>query len=945
MFFVFLKLVQPDDAIENVIVEQNPHLEGLGMTPSNLKRIIEIHSEKCLLILDGLDEHVLGRNGNVIRIIRGQKLYYCNVVVTSRPNSTQDIERHFPTIISVQGFTEDRARQFSLRLLKDESLTETVINFRPSDEYIYDCPIILLILCILVKEDKFDLRSETLEKGFLYFKLTRFLYQKYASTHGLYFSRNDFMKVLGKLGKLAWETLKSGNPFLQRSQVIEEVGEDAFKYGLLIGHEDFRLIGKYPADILITYPHRTIQEFLGAFYFILMLDEGKQIENLIDVDDRKPPRFMIDPLFLHFCLWFVFSDQTEIPLENKAATCNYLLSYVSKRLDLFSFDLEVIGVLFPAFYPTRGIDNLIVTFLGKILSGLKNVKHLRFVCNYPVDSILADIGPKLRDLSSITVECERISSEVISTKKGSHFEWPCIHQNKRGQLPIRTMMLQEIVTNMHCDGHFDIILKGPGIKHEVLHTILKRCKIFDIYPSVFLDVHSPHEESCFFHENIQKLFILRNSSYRFLSSIKVPPCPRLTHLDVVETSKSIHTTVSFSLCEVLPQGNMPNLTHLRVQDFFHDVGLATLLRQCECSKLTHLTISEFLMKMVDNQPFLSSSKLPNLAGLCVFFSNRPNTGKGIIARLFQNSWPNLRRFFVVNFQQQCDTEVLAALREGKLSNLTEFGQTLSPQRTSVINLRKSSHFLPRLQYLTFQNSFGPLQEIEFAEEFRKIDISHNPSVTVELPSLLSSQFPSLNTLVLSNCGLNASNLSFLAQCSVESRLPVLKHLDVSDNLDCVGQIGHLFDNGCMWKKLLNLHIQQSFTSQIGQRGRSLIEDSEVVIRNVEQGCLSALEELSFTVYSEKYFGKNEPKVLLSHLNKIKMLVELTNPFSRENHLGNPVLQPLQHMVRRKLLPALRNIFVLIPVSTPHIAWVANDMYFFSKNNIRLNISQASVEAL
>ena len=451
VFFVFLKLVQPDDAIENVIIEQNPHLEGLGMTPRNLKGILEIYSEKCLLILDGLDEHVLGRNGNVIRIIRGQELYCCNVVVTSRPNSTKDIERHFPTVIRVKGFTKYRARQFSLHLLNDRSVAETLLDFRPSNEVIYDCPIILLILCILVKEDKFDLRSETLEKGYLYFRLTHFLYQKYASTHGLDFNLNDFIKVLAKLGKLAWETLKSGNPFLKPSQVIEEVGEDAFKYGLLIGHEDFRLIGKYAADILITYPHRTIQEFLGAFYFVLMIDEGQKIENLIDMDDRKTTRFMIDPLFLHFCLWIMFTGQTEIPLKNKAVTCNYFLRYVSRWLDLFSFDLEVISFLFPAFNLDNSWDNLIITFLGKIICESKNMKHLKLLTDHPVDPILAAIGPKLRDLSSITVEGKIIASGVISTKKGSHFEWPCIYQSKRGQVPFRTMMLQEIVTHMHCD--------------------------------------------------------------------------------------------------------------------------------------------------------------------------------------------------------------------------------------------------------------------------------------------------------------------------------------------------------------------------------------------------------------------------------------------------------------------------------------------------------------
>ena len=35
------------------------------------------------------------------------------------------------------------------------------------------------------------------------------------------------------------------------------------------------------ADIYVTFPDRIIQEFLGAFYFIMMLNEGQSIESLL----------------------------------------------------------------------------------------------------------------------------------------------------------------------------------------------------------------------------------------------------------------------------------------------------------------------------------------------------------------------------------------------------------------------------------------------------------------------------------------------------------------------------------------------------------------------------------------------------------------------------------------------------------------------------------------
>ena len=61
VFFVFLKLVEPGELIENVIIKQNPELEGLGISTEKLRGILDRFSDRCLLILDGLDEHGLGK--------------------------------------------------------------------------------------------------------------------------------------------------------------------------------------------------------------------------------------------------------------------------------------------------------------------------------------------------------------------------------------------------------------------------------------------------------------------------------------------------------------------------------------------------------------------------------------------------------------------------------------------------------------------------------------------------------------------------------------------------------------------------------------------------------------------------------------------------------------------------------------------------------------------
>ena len=53
VFDVFLKLVRPDKAIENVILSQYPVLEGLGVSEQKLRFLLEDFGKGLLLILDG----------------------------------------------------------------------------------------------------------------------------------------------------------------------------------------------------------------------------------------------------------------------------------------------------------------------------------------------------------------------------------------------------------------------------------------------------------------------------------------------------------------------------------------------------------------------------------------------------------------------------------------------------------------------------------------------------------------------------------------------------------------------------------------------------------------------------------------------------------------------------------------------------------------------------
>ena len=367
VFFVFLKLVKPGDAIENVIIKQMPILQGRDVTPTKLQKILESFGDRCLIIFDGLDEHAFGQNEDVLRMIRGKKYLFCSMIVTSRPHSITDVEMCFPNIVRVDGFTQNEAKKFASRILHDVKTAEKVLNFNPGNIRqnipLYKCPLILSFLCFLVREGGVDILSTAMTIGEIYTRMVRALYKKFTIRKGINFVASLFIEAVANTGKLAFETLLTGNPFLSRSKVIETVGADGFDYGFLIGHEDFCLKLDETADIFVTFAHRSIQEFFGAFFFIWTLSRGNSIEHLLGY--QGDPIFLTNPLFLHFCLWFLKSDQVYFTIENADQIYRNLLDFVKQ-----SIDRSAIGRAITATYPAldlNGTDKHVEDFTEEVL--------------------------------------------------------------------------------------------------------------------------------------------------------------------------------------------------------------------------------------------------------------------------------------------------------------------------------------------------------------------------------------------------------------------------------------------------------------------------------------------------------------------------------------------------------------------------------------------------
>ena len=314
--------------------------------------------------------------------------------------------------------------------MNDRSKVSAVLSFNPSGDTmetsLQHSPITLSFLCLLIREENFNLSGAAPDVGELFTRMVRCLKKKFTILKNVEFSVEGFVKTMVSVGKLALETLLSGNSLMQRRKVIREKGEDAFNYGLLIGHEDFRLIRDESADIFITFSHRSTQEFLGALFFIFSLNEGVSVVNLLGPNQKSI--LFTNPLFLHFCLWFIYSDQKYFSFSQKYEAREALRKYVLKIFRNKEFITSDVAAFYPAMDVRKAFirrDKLLLSLFEDVLSHFKGVKIIVMESSDPLDWILSSMRPVLKSLQYIFVlpdqSPSKYSEESEMTLTVTHF--------------------------------------------------------------------------------------------------------------------------------------------------------------------------------------------------------------------------------------------------------------------------------------------------------------------------------------------------------------------------------------------------------------------------------------------------------------------------------------------------------------------------------------------
>ena len=809
VFFVFLKVVKPGDLIENVIMLQNPMSEGLNVTGAALGNILARFGPECLLILDGLDECALGQNSEVRKIITGAKFKTCNVILTSRPHSTREFESCFDTIVSVEGFTRSEAKKFASRIVDDAEKVERVLKFNPTgeraDRSVHNVPILLSFLCLLVREDNVDLSDKTISMGEIYFRMVRCLYKKYCIRNLIEFNTASFIQAMTLLGKVALDMLLSDNALLQREQIIAEVGSDVFDYGLLIGHEDaHKLIQDETADIFVTFPHRSILEFLGAYYFVLSLGKKQTVKYF----DKAVTKSLMNRLFSQFCVWFLDESNELCPFLERSVASDWLSRAAAEHIDATTINFIQVGNNFQVLDLALKDHNIsALGMLEKTLKGCFGAKHLVISSRHPVELILTSLNDNVfESFKSIKIrDNERLDRTPVLIPVESPLLF--LHSSTHNIKVVVEKALDTLLSKCVVSIITICAARNRPVSVELaggdLHQLLLRERPSELHTLVLKHC----ERTLKTLENITQANVENKLLNLCFLSISCSLVSGRLHMLLKETFPALTTLIlsdcglkapDLTILAVAVEQMLPSLCVLDISGTSVE-GCLHLLLTGIFPSLTTLILSYCGLRIGDLTELAEASmegKLPELRHLDISWNyslrDLLQPLKYVSDKLFFAAFPKL----ITLIARGCglDANSLQSLSEtGRLQHLMALDLSRNPYISghvfvllyqpllslNILILRGYALTSDDMRTLAYANVLNRLPQLML------LDISLNPigykSGCSGLAELLSHQFPSLAYLILCDCLLSEKDLDSLAEAKLADKLPAVKYIDVSFN--------------------------------------------------------------------------------------------------------------------------------------------------------------------
>lgn len=294
---VNLKEVSKYQSLRDVITFSNVFSEEDKSLIDGLISHITNNQDKVLLVFDGYDEYRCGRDSEIYKIFKGEKLRNCCVLITTRISKADDLRESKVLKVlraEIAGFRDDSALTFLNRKLGSETEAQDLCDHLCQKGVIglLKVPLLLSFFCTLWKEMKEGrLKSWPETKTNLYEQIVETILYHNQAKHAASVDcceLNDFKELLCEIGKVALDSLLNDDHVFDYNRLPPSIScEESCFIGLL---QVTKYIGSRRPTGLVSFIHKSIQEFLAAWYItykcvILDLNLGLIEEHTRTLDD------------------------------------------------------------------------------------------------------------------------------------------------------------------------------------------------------------------------------------------------------------------------------------------------------------------------------------------------------------------------------------------------------------------------------------------------------------------------------------------------------------------------------------------------------------------------------------------------------------------------------------------------------------------------------------
>ena len=259
------------------------------------------NQQKVLLVLDGYDEYSSEKSSAVYRIWKGSQLRDCTVLVTTRPTKEEELRAPSNAQFEINGFdSREQIKNFALKFLHHEEDVDAFSDFL-SERDLWDLakiPLLLLMLCLTWKEK--DQREIFASRAGLYESFFQTLFDHLAAKNAdrAFASVDEYKEDLSKLGKLAFDALLDDCLYFKLSKLPEDIRALIEKFMSVGFFQISKLSSSARPEQGVFFLHKTIQEFLSAWFIVQELTSAKERELtcLSQVDSFEKVMKMVEVL-------------------------------------------------------------------------------------------------------------------------------------------------------------------------------------------------------------------------------------------------------------------------------------------------------------------------------------------------------------------------------------------------------------------------------------------------------------------------------------------------------------------------------------------------------------------------------------------------------------------------------------------------------------------------